>query len=161
MRVFRKKLVGYPKPAMRSTVSKTINTIKGTKTHATPRNAHSRRRESTGLLPAGGGVFGDLRPGFLILDTQGIYHDVILEKTKILPMGPARAHLGTTTGARLCPKVQPQQLRMPKVAELSLIAWPRRIAAAGAPHTAAVRFRELLVVGSRCARLPLNPSIAW
>jgi hypothetical protein len=34
----------------------------------------------------------------------------------------------------------------PKVAELSQIARPRRVAAAGAPHAAAVRFRELLVV---------------
>src|SRR6266536_6544590 len=89
MRVFRKKLVGYPKPAMRSAVSKTANTIKGTKTPATPRNAHLRRRESTGPCLAGGGGGGDLRPSFLILDTQGIYHCVILEKTKILPTGPA------------------------------------------------------------------------
>src|SRR5439155_13201120 len=50
-----------------------------------------------------------------------------------------RAHLGTTTGSRLCPKDQPQQVRMPRVAELSENAWPRRAAAAGAPHTAAVR----------------------
>src|SRR5881394_2133094 len=63
-----------------------------------------------------------------------------------------RAHVGTTSGARLCPKDQPQQVRMPKVAELSQIAWPRRVAATGAPHTAAVRFRELLVVVSRCAQ---------
>ena len=41
---------------------------------------------------------------------------------------------------------------MPKVAELSQIACPRRVAAAGAPHTAAVRFRVLLVVVSRCAQ---------
>jgi len=47
-----------------------------------------------------------------------------------------RAHLGTTTGRRLCPKDQPQQVRMPKVAEWSQNAWPRRAAAAGAPHTA-------------------------
>src|SRR5438552_14463726 len=51
------------------------------------------------------------------------------------------AHLGTTTGSRLCPKDQPQQVRMPRVAELSENAWPRRAAAAGAPHTAAVRSR--------------------
>src|SRR5439155_7255121 len=51
------------------------------------------------------------------------------------------AHLGTTTGSRLCPKDQPQQVRMPRVAELSEYAWPRRAAAAGAPHTAAVRSR--------------------
>src|SRR5437667_3705761 len=54
---------------------------------------------------------------------------------------PGRAHLGTTTGSRLCPKDQPQQVRMPRVAELSENAWPRRAAAAGAPHTAAVRSR--------------------
>ena len=48
-------------------------------------------------------------------------------------------------------KDQPQQVRMPKVAELSQIAWPRGVAAAGAPHTAAVRFRELFVVVSRGA----------
>src|SRR5213083_2040463 len=53
----------------------------------------------------------------------------------------AWAHLGTTTGSRLCPKDQPQQVRMPRVAELSENAWPRRAAAAGAPHTAAVRSR--------------------
>jgi len=41
---------------------------------------------------------------------------------------------------------------MRKVAEWSQNAWPRRVAAAGAPHTAAVRFRALLVVVSRCAR---------
>src|SRR5947199_9267770 len=51
------------------------------------------------------------------------------------------AHLGTTTGSRLCPKDQPQQVRMPRVAELSENPWPRRAAAAGAPHTAAVRSR--------------------
>src|SRR5207249_3144496 len=51
------------------------------------------------------------------------------------------AHLGTTTGSRLCPKDQPQQVRMPRVAELSENAWPRRAAAAGAPHIAAVRSR--------------------
>src|SRR6267154_1934012 len=62
-----------------------------------------------------------------------------------------RAHLGTTTGPRLCPKDQPQQVRMPKVAELSQNAWPHLAAAAGAPHTAAVRFLALLVVVSRCA----------
>src|SRR6266511_3971989 len=68
------------------------------------------------------------------------------------------ASLGTTTGARLCPKDQPQQVRMPKVAELSQIAWPRRVAAAGAPHTAAVRFRELLVVVS-CAQNSERPGL--
>src|SRR6185369_9807872 len=89
MRVFRKKLVGYPKPTMRSAVSKTTSTIKGTKTPATPRNTHLRRRERTGPRPASGGVVGDLRPSFLMLATQGVYHRVILEKTKILPLGPA------------------------------------------------------------------------
>src|SRR6267154_2686107 len=64
-----------------------------------------------------------------------------------------RAHLGTTTGPRLCPKDQPQQVRMPKVAELSQNAWPRRAAAAGAPHTAAVRFLALLVVVSSAHRV--------
>src|SRR5438445_4918779 len=61
------------------------------------------------------------------------------------------AHLGTTTGSRLCPKDQPQQVRMPRVAELSENAWPRRAAAAGAPHTAAVRSRAF--GGGRCARV--------
>src|SRR6266540_2914813 len=70
-----------------------------------------------------------------------------------------RAHLGTTTGARLCPKDRSQQVRMPKVAELSQIAWPRGVAAAGAPHTAAVRFRELLVVVSRCPILIFAPRL--
>ena len=32
-------------------------------------------------------------------------------------LSEVRAHLGTTTGPRLCPKDQPQQVRMPKVAE--------------------------------------------
>src|SRR5439155_3804853 len=57
------------------------------------------------------------------------------------PSSPDLAHLGTTTGSRLCPKDQPQQVRMPRVAELSENARPRRAAAAGAPHTAAVRSR--------------------
>src|SRR6266496_5508477 len=63
------------------------------------------------------------------------------EDNSLVPRGPCgsrarigRAHLGTTTGPRLCPKDQPQQVRMPKVAELSQSAWPRRAAAAGAPH---------------------------
>ena len=67
----------------------------------------------------------------------------------------ARAHPGTTTGARLCPKDQPQRVRMPKLAEFSEIAWPRRVAAAGAPHTVAVRFRELLVLVSRCGHFAI------
>jgi len=75
-----------------------------------------------------------------------------MEKLRTTRTSP-RAHLGTTTGPRLCPKDQPQQVRMRKVAEWFQNAWPRRGAAAGAPHTAAVRFRALLVVVSRCALL--------
>src|SRR5207253_6391955 len=73
------------------------------------------------------------------------------EPSRFAAHGQARAHLGTTTGPRLCPKDQPQQVRMPKVAEWSPNAWPRRAAAAGAPHTA-LRFCGLLVVVPRCAR---------
>src|SRR5437763_3906351 len=69
------------------------------------------------------------------------------------------AHLGTTTGSRLCPKDQPQQVRMPRVAELSENAWPRRAAAAGAPHTAAVRSRAF-GGGIRCAPPRLWPQKA-
>src|SRR2546428_4990597 len=74
------------------------------------------------------------------MQTLKVQSNFQITSSKILAPLP-RAHLGTTTGSRLCPKDQPQQVRMPRVAELSENAWPRRAAAAGAPHTAAVRSR--------------------
>jgi len=46
-----------------------------------------------------------------------VYTTGIGQASKFLPGNTARAHLGTTAGPRLCPKDQPQQVRMPKVAE--------------------------------------------
>jgi len=57
------------------------------------------------------------RVSFRIAGIRRVYITETSQASKFLPGNTARAHLGTTTGPRLCPKDQPQQVRMPKVAE--------------------------------------------
>src|SRR5204863_9548040 len=67
----------------------------------------------------------------------------------------SRAHLGTTTGARLCPKDQPQRVRMPTGVEIipnRVAAVPLRLVLGTQPRSVSSRF--LVVVEDA-------PKAAW
>src|SRR5882672_10997 len=74
------------------------------------------------------------------------------------------AHLGTTTGPRLCPKDQPQRVRTPTVVEIipkRVAAAPLRLVLRTQPRSVSSRF---WVVVSGCAQANGRgqiPSPAW